>query len=375
MKISSNFDSGNIDVVSDSDINNIQLKIQKDSNSDFFQWFHFRLQGEANKEYTLKIVNAGESTYTDGWKNYRACASYDRKNWFRVPTEFDGTNLVIKHKLEHDNVYYAYFAPYSYERHLDLIGNAQSSPICTVSDLGDTVDGHDINLLSIGTNPENKKKIWVIARQHPGESMAEWFIEGMLERLLNPEDEMAKKILEKAFFYVIPNMNPDGSMSGNLRANASGANLNREWMTPTIERSPEVYYVRQKMHETGIDLFLDVHGDEAIPYNFIAACEGNPSYNDRIKDLEDKFLDDFIEANSHFQKLHGYEKDRFGEANLTLATNYIGETFKCLAMTLEMPFKDNDNEPDEQYGWSPEKCKKLGASVLEPMIKSIKYLD
>lgn len=93
MKISSNFDSGNIDVLDDSDINNIQLKIQKDSNSDFFQWFHFRLQGEAGKEYTMKIVNAHESSYVDGWKNYRACASYDRKEWFRVATEFDGTSL------------------------------------------------------------------------------------------------------------------------------------------------------------------------------------------------------------------------------------------------------------------------------------------
>lgn len=374
MKISSNFDSGNIDIVDDSDINNIQLKIQKDSNSDFFQWFHFRLQGEAGKEYTMKIVNASESSYVDGWKNYKACASYDRKEWFRVPTEFDGTNLIIKHKLEHDNVYYAYFTPYSYERHLDLIGSAQNSPICKVSDIGDSVDGHDMNLLTIGHNPEGKKVFWVIARQHPGESMAEWFMEGMIERLLDSNDNISKSILEKAFFYIVPNMNPDGSMSGNLRSNAAGANLNREWQTPSLERSPEVYHVREKIHQTGVDLFLDVHGDEAIPYNFIAACEGNPSYNDRIKNLEDKFLNDYIEANPAFQNTHGYEKDKFGEANLTLATNYMGETFKCLAMTLEMPFKDDDNHPDEKYGWSSDKCKKLGASVLEPMLKIVDQL-
>ena len=28
-------------------------------------------------------------------------------------------------------------------------------------------------------------------------------------------------------------MNPDGSVRGNLRTNAAGANLNREWMTPS----------------------------------------------------------------------------------------------------------------------------------------------
>ncbi|RYX94458.1 hypothetical protein EON78_06020, partial [bacterium] len=369
------FDSGNIDVIDDSDISNIQLKIQKDSNCDFLQWFHFRLQGEANTEYTMHITNAGEASYAEGWNNYKAFASYDRKDWFRVPTSYDGKNLTIKHKLEHNNVYYAYFVPYSYERHLDLVGSMQNSPLCKVHDLGDTVDGHDISMISIGNHTEGKKVIWVIARQHPGESMAEWFIEGMLERIIDQNDQTAKALLEKVVFYVVPNMNPDGSMSGNLRSNAVGANLNREWLTPSIERSPEVYYVREKIHQTGVDLFLDVHGDEAIPYNFIAMCEGNPSYSDKIKDLEEKFLDDFIEANSHFQKIHGYEKDRFGEANLTLATNYIGEHFNCLAMTLEMPFKDNDNEPDERVGWSNDKSKNLGRSVLEPMLKSINSIS
>ena len=42
-------------------------------------------------------------------------------------------------------------------------------------------------------------------------------------------------------------MNPDGTWRGHLRTNAAGANLNREWDNPTLERSPEVYYVRNHM--------------------------------------------------------------------------------------------------------------------------------
>ena len=45
MKISANFDSGNIEVVSLNENGKIDLKIRKDTNSDFFQWFHFRLTG------------------------------------------------------------------------------------------------------------------------------------------------------------------------------------------------------------------------------------------------------------------------------------------------------------------------------------------
>ena len=42
-------------------------------------------------------------------------------------------------------------------------------------------------------------------------------------------------------------MNPDGSWRGHLRTNASGANLNREWDHPSLEKSPEVKYVRDAM--------------------------------------------------------------------------------------------------------------------------------
>ena len=47
----------------------------------------------------------------------------------------------------------------------------------------------------------------------------------------------------------VPNMNPDGSWRGHLRTNASGANLNREWLEPSAERSPEVLAVRNFMDE------------------------------------------------------------------------------------------------------------------------------
>src|SRR6187402_237868 len=133
MKISSNFDSGNILVVNiDEKKNTIKLKIRKDTNSDFLQWFHFRLTGAKGRACKLVIVNAGDTTYPDGWKNYNACASYDRVDWFRVPTKFHNGQLVIDFIPKHESVFFAYFEPYSYERHLDLIHEAQLSDDATM---------------------------------------------------------------------------------------------------------------------------------------------------------------------------------------------------------------------------------------------------
>lgn len=364
MQISSNFDSGNITVLQAIDPSNIQLKIKQDNQSEFFQWFHFKLHNKNRCEHKLHIVNASEAAYVDGWENYSAVASYDRIEWFRVPTSYDGTQLTITFTPEFDSVYFAYFCPYSYERHQDLIHSAQLNHNCQLDVLGQTLDGRDLSLLQIGEPSKDKKNIWVTARQHPGETMAEWFVEGFLDRLFDENDGVSRFILNKAVFYVLPNMNPDGSVRGHLRTNAVGTNLNREWQTPTLEKSPEVYLVREKMLATGVDLFLDVHGDEALPFNFVSGCEGIPSYDERLQMLEDKFKSILLAITPEFQDKKGYPKDMPGKANLTLASNWVGEQFKCLSYTIEMPFKDNELLPDFEKGWSDERSSLLGRDFI-----------
>ncbi|UOP05634.1 M14 family metallopeptidase [Conchiformibius kuhniae] len=364
MKITTCFDGGSVTVKDLSDAGNIRLALRPDNASDFKQWFYFRLQGAAYTPCVMHFDNAGESAYPGGWDGYQAVASYDRQNWFRVPSRYENGVFTIEHTPLANSIYYAYFEPYSNEQHLNLLGEAQGSGLCQIDDLGSTLDGRDINLLTIGNQADSDVKIWVIARQHPGEPMAEWFVEGLLGRLLDPQDPTARALLDKATFYIVPNMNPDGVVRGNLRTNAAGANLNREWLNPSVERSPEVFFVREKMHETGVDVFLDAHGDETIPYVFVAGTEGVPNYNERTAALETLFKQAFQAASPDFQDEHGYAKDEAGQADLRLATNYVGNTFGCLAYTLEMPFKDNDNLPDDDFGWNGQRSLRLGESVL-----------
>ena len=368
MKISTQFDAGSIIVKDLTNPDNIRLAIRNDNAADFAQWFYFRLQGAAYTRCTMHFENAAQSAYPAGWEDYHAVASYDRQNWFRVPSRYENGVFTIEHTPLANSIYYAYFEPYSHEQHLNLLGEAQGSGLCQIDDLGSTIQGRDINLLTIGNQAESDLKIWLIARQHPGETMAEWFMEGLLSRLLDHQDPTARALLNQATFYVVPNMNPDGSFLGNLRTNAAGANLNREWQNPTVERSPEVYFVREKMHETGVDLFLDIHGDESIPYIFVAGTEGVPSYNSRIAELETQFKAALKNASPDFQDEHGYEKDAPNQANMTMATAYVGHTFNCLAYTLEMPFKDNALLPDDDFGWNGQRSLRLGESMLNAIL-------
>lgn len=365
MHISSAFDSGNIEVIR-AEPGDVQLKIVPDAGGDHMQWFHFRVSGAAQQALALKIINADQVTYRDGFTDYRACASYDRQEWFRVPTSFDGTTLSIEHTPETDSVYYAYFAPYSLERHADLVAEAHSMPDVHYERLGASVDGRDLDLLRVGQDRPERRKCWIIARQHPGESMAEWLVEGLLERLLDSQDAVARFILARATLYIVPNMNPDGSVRGHLRNNAAGANLNREWESPTMERSPEVLLVRTRMQRSGVDFFLDVHGDEALPYNFISGTEGIASWNDACAARQQIYVDALLAASPDFQTAHGYPVAAPGQANMKMASNWVGEAFGCLSMTLEQPFKDTADTP-HPLGWSPERARQFGHAQLDAL--------
>lgn len=372
LHISTAFDSGSIEVIHLEDPQDIQLAIRKDNASDFAQWFHFSLQGAAGVAVRLRFLNAGQCAYPKGWEGYRVVASHDRQHWFRIDTAFDGQVLTARTTPETQCMYFAYFEPYSWEQHLDLLASACVSPFVTQQHLGQSGQGRDIALLMV-TDPDSptpmaeRKKVWVIARQHPGETMAEWFVQGLLERLLDTSDSVSRALLQRCVIHVVPNMNPDGAVLGNLRTNAVGANLNREWLEPSMERSPEVFLVRQKMRETGVDLCLEVHGDEGLPYNFVVGSEGTAGYAPGMAEREDAFKSAWQTSCPDFQDTVHYGRAAPGSANPTLATNWIAQHFGCLAFTIEMPFKDNANLPDPTVGWNGERSRKLGASVLQPL--------
>lgn len=362
LSITSAFDSGNIRVLTATD-DTVDLEIVHDRESDFYQWFNFRVAGARGRAVTFRIVNAGGSAYPDGWPGYRARVSTDRQDWRQVAdTRYAGGVLEFTHSFDGDLAWFAYFAPYTMERHDDLVARIAARPGVTHRELGKSLDGRAIDCLEIGSGA---KHVWLYARQHPGESMAEWFMEGALEWLTDAADPAVAALLTKATFHCIPNMNPDGTYRGHLRTNTAGVNLNREWATPTAERSPEVLCVLQAMDATGVAFAMDVHGDEAIPANFLAGFEGIPSWTDAQGQNFYNFGKRLAAATPDFQTEKGYPKAAPGKANLTMSTNQLAERFGAVAMTLEMPFKDHDANADPAHGWSPERSKALAHASLD----------
>jgi murein tripeptide amidase MpaA len=369
IQISADFDAGNIEVLALDGVR-ADLAIRKDHLSDFYQWFYFRVDGAAGQPLELNITNCSGAAYPLGWPDYRACVSDDDNNWRRTDTSYADGTLTIRHTAAGDKVWFAYFAPYSSARHKALVERIAAHEHVSHHVLGETLDGRPLDLLRLGAG---NTQVWLYARQHPGESMAEWWMEGALDFLIS-DDAAAAKLREAATLHIVPNMNPDGSARGHLRTNAAGKNLNREWAEPTTDGSPEVFHVRAAMDETGVDFAMDVHGDEAIPYVFMAGFDGVPSLTPEQVTNYDAFLGALEARTDDFQTKHGYPKAGLGKANMTMSTNQLAERFGAVSMTLEMPFKDNKDAPDAVQGWSPDRSKRLAVDCMKTLAEIIDQL-
>ena len=367
--IDASFDAGNIEVLA-IDAATARLAIRKDHLSDFYQWFHFRVANCAGRELVLKITGLEGSAYPGGWPGYRAAVSEDREFWGRAESSYDraedGGTLTIRYRPSGNVAWFAYFAPYSMERHHDLVSGAALADGVTHRVLGHSLDGQPIDCLELG---EGERQVWLYARQHPGESMAEWWMEGAIDCLTDPADPIGRKLRQLCRFHIVPNANPDGSRRGHLRTNAAGINLNREWDSPSAEKSPEVLAIRKAMDESGVDFAMDVHGDEAIAAVFLAGFEGIPSWSEDLQGGFDRYKTILARRTPDFQTRLGYPVAGKGKANLAMSTNQLAERFGAVSMTLEMPFKDNDDLPCRAQGWSPERSAILGRDCMGALLE------
>jgi murein tripeptide amidase MpaA len=171
MRIRSDFDGGSIVVPGEAEGGEVPLLLRSDSAADLRQWFCFRSIGEPGSLRAFRIENAGEAEYPAGWDDYRVCASYDGEDWFRVPTRHEDGVLRFRLVPSRRAVTFAAFAPYPLSRYRRLVQRAARSPRARVDVLGETVQGRPIAAIAFGEDGPHSLRVWVIARQHPGEPL------------------------------------------------------------------------------------------------------------------------------------------------------------------------------------------------------------
>jgi murein tripeptide amidase MpaA len=287
-------------------------------------------------------------------------ASYDEETWFRVPTRYDGSHLIWQHTPTGNSISYAFFVPYLESQREKLLQEATKHVHVNLRSLGKTPQGRNIDLLVFGDESRaDSQTIWVVSRQHAGEPMAEYATEGFIRQLLETSNEATQQLLDQATIYVVPNMNPDGSANGNLRANANGVDLNRVWHEPNDE-SIEVKVVVDAIAETGCDYFIDMHGDETRPFIWLIGPGEKMTLEQKA--IHQQF-EDFL-ATKHPEVLPAPESIVREAVAPGMSNNFIFRTYQCPGWIVELPFC----ETPEGDTLLAEGCMSFGRSCVEALV-------
>lgn len=303
IKISSNFESGNIKFIKQN-LNTIHLEIKnepypKKTKKKFQNWFYFKVCNIKNKNTIFKINNI--NNYDNDWKGFNVCFSYDNKTWKRYTTKLKKKTLTWQIKPEKNIIWFAYYPPYTFSKTKKLFKKSKI--------IGKTKDNNPVIMKRFG---RGAKKVWLISGQHSGETINSWMLEGFYKRMM----ERKKELFKKYTFYIIPNANPDGNKRGYWYVTSKGINLNRDWNKFS---APETKAIKKQIDKIGYYLVLDLHGDEGTKNHFLVELTNkHPVFDIFNKKLNQK--------NKHFQLDNYYKGSYMKEVNDTLDEYTMGIT-------------------------------------------------
>ena len=372
MHIETDFESAAIERIDDTDGPQLRLRLRADNAAHFAQWFAFELTDLPAQGVDVRIEGLSNSSYPNGWIDYRVCmqaAEQPDAAWHRISTTLEHDALVFNAPGTLGRLRFAYYPTFDAAAEDAVVALATDAG-ARVEQLGPSPLGEPIRMLTFAPAAP-RARLWFMARQHPGESQGGYCVEAIVRALCG--DLRTVWAEGGVAVHVVLDINPDGVRLGNLRTNARGANLNRCWDHDYAE-APETGFVRARMHALGVDLLVDFHGDEVLPYIFSVGADGSPAWTPRLQALRRAFDDALLERSPDFQTERGYPVDRPDHASPRKCIPWVVQQFGALALTIELPFKEIADRPRVDGADATAPARALGRAVLDAALTLVPAL-
>ena len=257
-------------------------------------------------------------------------------------------------------VYFSYSIPYT----LSTLNTYLSARLANhagrvkTKSLGRTVGGNEVNVFQISspeTGGQKKRAVWVMARQHPGETTASFMLEGILDFLLS-ENPLAVGLLEEFVFKIVPIMNVDGVVHGNTRAELVGCDPNRQWANPHRHHHPILHALKRLIEKDDVEMLLDLHSHSRRLGTFFYANHAPPNSLTRVFPLL------VAKADPRFD----WRGNRFGGGSNLSARKVLADLLQVpLVYTVESSFFGYQPEGDFKIiPYQPADYREMGASIL-----------
>lgn len=346
-------------------------------------WYYFRMDNVKGREITLELADlVGEYNYRPGshsvTEQTRPVYSYDGTTWQHLETvtwDEERVRCILRLKPREDRIWIAHVQPYTNAHLQRLLDDIQTSPHQCTEVIGKTAQGRDIPLVTI-TNfdqpDENKRAVWLLARQHAWETGGSFAAEGAIRFLLS-DDKIARRIRDTVVFTFVPMVDPDGVAYGGVRFNANGYDLNRHWeevdlRSPQyLEKMPEVWYVKKAVvtyarAEKPIDLLVYLHNTESQSF-----IHDGPADNPELRQRVGRFYD-LLMKKTRFDGAFRPEKRPMERSSTSMAL-YREASVLALLMELKVEYDQTlgryPTGADRQaFGAGLARC--MARAVLEP---------
>ncbi|MBN2326217.1 MAG: hypothetical protein JXR73_03615 [Candidatus Omnitrophica bacterium] len=185
-------------------------------------WYYFRIDGAAGKSLTFVFENARKDFF--GGDSLPA-VSYDQKSWDWIkrryiephPSDLNLVQYSFTHTFAADRAWLAFSPIYDNQQLDGLIEEIESHPHVMIQTLCSTpLENLPIPIITI-TDPEmpnnEKRCVFVLAREEALESASSWFCEGLIRFLLS-EDPVAAALRRRCMFLFVPVFDRDGVALG-----------------------------------------------------------------------------------------------------------------------------------------------------------------
>lgn len=238
-------------------------------------WFAFRVRSSKPKTVTLRMRCQG------GDVRYTPKISTDGTQWVTLPKEAyeEGpheTECTLQLEAGPSWLWVAAQEPVSRQEMRDWALTLERLPYVTFADFGESLGKRALFKLDLG-NPNAKRHVSIIGRQHPPETTGSLALMRFVEELVSDSD-LARDFRQEFHVLVIPMINPDGVDLGHWRHNLGRVDLNRDWglfAQPETKAAAEQItalgkqgrlFLHLDFHSTFKDVFYTQGDDAPGPY-------------------------------------------------------------------------------------------------------------
>jgi Cytosolic carboxypeptidase N-terminal domain/Zinc carboxypeptidase len=275
LKVHADFEGGNVAGVEFVAPDHVRVQARTDG-SPRPLWFHFCIEEATTPAVRVDLINADECLGPRlGWRFARPVFSSDGVHWQRVvrtnyvkETEqhgyFDFTVPIVSR-----HTYVAYCYPCYTTDLLPCLNACAARPDGDVRRLCLSAEGRPVPLVRLGNLAEPRCGVWVIARQHAGESPASFVAEGLLAWAAG-DDPQAAALRAEAALHVVPLVDVDGVFHGRCGKDREPVDFNRDWCETPTHPQIEALIAQTAAWAAGhpYDLLIDLHA----PHHGETAC-------------------------------------------------------------------------------------------------------